>query len=72
MAVLAFATEMTADARVSDATFEHVRSFLNEEEIVELTMVTGFYSLVSRVLNALDVDIDGPAANDLADLRVEL
>lgn len=72
MAVLAFASEMTDEARVSDATFDAVRSFLNEEEIVELTLVTGFYNLVSRVLNTLDVDIDDPALRDMRDLGVEL
>lgn len=72
MAVLAFASEMTTDARVSAATFHAVQSFLNEEEIVELTMVTGYYNMVSRLLNTLEVDIDPPAANDLAAVGVDL
>ena len=50
LAVLRFATEMTSDATVSDATFAAVRGFLDEEQTVELTMVTGFYNMVSRVL----------------------
>ncbi|MEX2245713.1 MAG: carboxymuconolactone decarboxylase family protein [Dehalococcoidia bacterium] len=72
MAVLAYAGEMTAAARVSDATFEAVRSFFNEEEIVELTLVTGFYNLVSRTLNALEVDVDAPAQRDLQALELDL
>lgn len=72
MAVLAYAGELTSDARVSDATFAAVEGFLNAEEIVELTMVTGFYNMVSRTLNALQVDIDAPAAKDLAELGVDL
>jgi 4-carboxymuconolactone decarboxylase len=72
MAVLAFATEMTSDARVSDATFAAVRSFLNEEEIVEMTMVTGYYNMVSRVLNTLEVDIDAAAVQDLEGLGVSI
>ena len=72
MAVLAYAGELTSDSRVSDTTFAAVEAFLNAEEIVELTMVTGFYNMVSRTLNALEVDIDAPAAKDLADLGVAL
>jgi len=72
LAVLAYAGEMTADARVSDATFGAVAGFLNEEEVVELTLVVGYYNLVSRTLNALDVDIDAAAVRDMASLGVEL
>jgi alkylhydroperoxidase family enzyme len=72
MAVISYAGEMTADARVSDATFDALASHLNEEEIVELTLVTGFYNLVSRTLNALQVDVDPPAQADLDALGVEL
>ena len=46
--------------------------FLNEEEVVELTMVTSFYNLVSRTLNALQVDIDAPAQKDYDELGVTL
>ena len=72
MAVLAYAGELTTNSRVSDATFAAVEAFLNAEEIVELTMVTSYYNMVSRILNALQVDIDAPAAKNLADLGVEL
>ncbi len=72
MAVLAYAGELTSDARVSDAAFAAVATFLNEQEIVELTMVTGFYNMVSRTLNALQVDVDAPALKDLADIGVDL
>jgi alkylhydroperoxidase family enzyme len=72
MAVIAYAGEMTEGARVSDATFAAVASHLNEEEIVELTFIVGFYNLVSRTLNALQVDLDPPAQADLASLGVEL
>lgn len=72
MAVLAYAGEMTADASVSDATYAAAAAFLNEEEIVELTLVTGYYNMVSRALNALQVDIDGFARRDLASVEVDL
>ena len=72
LAVLAFASEMTSAALVTDATFGAVRAFLGEEEIVELTMVTGFYNMVSRVLNTLQVDVDATAVSDLAGVGVEI
>jgi alkylhydroperoxidase family enzyme len=72
MAVLAYAGEMTANARVSDGTYSAVASFLNAEEIVELTMVTGYYNMVSRALNTLQVDVDPAATRDLAALDLAL
>jgi alkylhydroperoxidase family enzyme len=49
-----------------------VETFLNAEEIVELTMVTSFYNMVARTLNALQVEIDAPAQKDMAEVGVEL
>ena len=72
LAVLAYAGELTLDSRVSDATYAAVEAFLDAEEIVELTMVTGFYNMVSRALNALEVDMEPAAQKDLAELGVEL
>ena len=62
----------TADARVTDAAFDALRAFMDDEQIVELTMVTGFYNMVSRILNTLEVDVDPPAAKDLAELGVSI
>ena len=72
MAVLAYAGEMTADARVSDAAYSALASHFNDEEVVELTLVIGFYNLVSRTLNALQVDVDAPARADLDALGIEI
>ena len=72
MAVLSYAGELSAEARVSDATFAAVSEFLNSEEVVELTLVIGYYNMVSRALNALQVDLDPFAARDLASVEVDL
>ena len=72
MAVLGYAGELTSEARASDAVWDALRPFLNDEEIVELTFVIGFYNMVSRALNALQVDIDPRAAADLHALEIEL
>ncbi|HYM15241.1 MAG TPA: carboxymuconolactone decarboxylase family protein [Dehalococcoidia bacterium] len=72
LAVLAYAGEMTDTARVSDATYAAVAQSFTAEEIVELTLVAGYYNMVSRALNALLVDIDAPAARDLAAIDLPL
>ena len=72
LAVLAYAGELTSDSRVPDGTYAAVAAFLNAEEIVELTMVTGFYNMVSRALNALEVEMEPAAQKDLAELGLEL
>ena len=72
MAVLQYASELTVAATASDTAYDAVSSFLNEEEIVELTFVIGYYNMVSRALNALRVEIDPPAARDLAELGIDL
>ena len=55
-AALAYATESTANVRISDTCFEAVRSHFNATEIVELTTTIGSYNMVSRLLEALQVD----------------
>ncbi len=65
LAVLTYAGELTAHARASDAAYGAVSSFLNAEELVELTLVIGYYNMVARALNALEVDIDTQARRDL-------
>jgi alkylhydroperoxidase family enzyme len=72
LAVLAFAGELTLESRVADTTFAAVEAFLDTEQVVELTMVVSAYNMVSRMLNALEVDLDPPAAKDLAELGVEV
>lgn len=54
--VLKYAGELTSDVRVAEATYAEVASFLDDEQLVELTLVIGFYNLVSRALNALEIE----------------
>jgi alkylhydroperoxidase family enzyme len=55
-AVLEYAESMTRDVQVPDAIFAAVRRHFNERELVELTVTVAGYNLVSRVLEALQVD----------------
>ena len=61
-AVLAFTEECLNDAKVSDETFDSV-SFLNRSEIIEVMVSVGFYSMISRISETLELDIEtGPNA----------
>lgn len=59
-AVLQYTDEVTQNIRVKDDTFAAVRSFLNEEGIVELTTTIGYYGMVCRILEALQVELESP------------
>lgn len=64
-AVLQFATELTRDGRVSAGTHDALRSLLSERELVDLALTVGYYNLVSRVLNGLEVDLEPAFAAEL-------
>ncbi len=59
-AVLQYTDEVTQSIRVKDDTFAAIRSFLNEEGIVELTTTIGYYGMVCRILEALQVELENP------------
>jgi alkylhydroperoxidase family enzyme len=55
-AALAYAGESTSNVRVSAECFAKVRAAFNNTEIVELTATIGAYNMVSRFLEALEID----------------
>ena len=55
-AVIEYAESMTREIRVSDALFARIRSGFSEREIVELTATVAGYNLVSRFLEAMQID----------------
>lgn len=55
-AAIAYCDEMTRDIRVKEATFARLRSAFDDKEIVEITATIGAYNMVSRFLEALQVD----------------
>ena len=57
-AVLQYADEVIRDVRAAPGTFEALRPHFNEEAIVELTTVIGFYCMVSRILENLEVELE--------------
>jgi 4-carboxymuconolactone decarboxylase len=57
-AVLRYTDEVTQNVRTSEATYQMLRKFLSEKETVELTIVIGYYNMVSRVLESLQVELE--------------
>jgi alkylhydroperoxidase family enzyme len=57
-AVLEYTETMTREIRVPDNVFEKVRKCFDDQEIVELTVTIAAYNLVSRFLEALQIDLE--------------
>lgn len=55
-AVLAYCDAMTREIRVPAEVFAAVRRLLPDRELVELTATIGAYNMVSRFLEALEID----------------
>ena len=50
-----YAEEMTSHIRVTDTTFDALRGFLSQAQIIELTLVIAHYNSPVRFLEALQV-----------------
>jgi AhpD family alkylhydroperoxidase len=57
-AVLTYTDEMALHVRVQDDTFQELARYLDEASIVELSLSVGFWGMVARLLESLQVDID--------------
>lgn len=57
-AVIRYAETVTRDIRVPDAVWDGVRAFLDEEQMVELTLTVAFYNLVVRFLEPVQVELE--------------
>lgn len=57
-AVLAYVDVMTRDIHVPDPVFEPLRQYFDARELVELSVTVAAYSMVSRFLEAVQVDLD--------------
>src|SRR4051795_10417061 len=64
-AVLHFTTELVRTPRPSDAAFAALREQLSEREIVELILVVGAYTMLGRMMTALDLDLDEAVGDDV-------
>jgi alkylhydroperoxidase family enzyme len=57
-AVIRYAMETTRNVKVSDATFAAVREALDNRQLMELVLVVGFYNMVVRILEPLEVRLE--------------
>ncbi len=57
-AVMCYAEAVTRDIRVTDDCFGAVRGFLDDEQMVELTMNIAFYNLDVRFLEPMQVELE--------------
>ena len=57
-AVLRYAVEATRNVRVSDATFDGLRSFLDHRRILELVESVAFYNAVVRILEPMQIEVE--------------
>jgi alkylhydroperoxidase family enzyme len=57
-AVMRYAAEATREVKVSDATFEALRGFLDNRRIMELVMNVAFYNAVVRILVPCGVELE--------------
>lgn len=57
-AVLEFVDDMVANVRASDRTLDAVRQHLDDAQVLDLIMVSGFYMMISRVLETTGVELD--------------
>jgi alkylhydroperoxidase family enzyme len=56
--ILRFTDEVTLNIRVKDETFAAVRKILSDEGVVELTTAIGYYGMVCRILETLQVELE--------------
>ncbi|MGY9072664.1 MAG: carboxymuconolactone decarboxylase family protein [Acidimicrobiales bacterium] len=58
LAVLAAAREMADDIGVADATWVKLNEHMDTEQVMDLVMAIGFYCMVVRVLQTLQIDVE--------------
>lgn len=57
-AVLRYVEAVSRDIAVPDDVFSTVRKHLGEGEVVELTLVCGYWGMAARLLRALEIDVE--------------
>ena len=64
-AVAEFATSVTEDVAATDESFAAVHALLGDRQTVELLLVVGFYNMVARFLETLQIDLEADAEDTL-------
>lgn len=67
-AVLRYTDEVAQQVAVTDETFMMLKRYMDEQRIVELTVVIGYWGMVARILVPLKVDIDAQSVGSATEL----
>lgn len=65
-ATLAFATEVVRNVGASEAATRALLRHLDSQEVVELILALGFYSMMARLTESLQVEVDGGGGSEVA------
>ena len=57
-AVLLYTDQVARDNNVTDETFAKLQTFFSEHDIVELTLVIGYFIMLCRILVALQLELE--------------
>ena len=57
-ALLRFTDEAVLDGKASEAVFAALAEYYSAEELIETTLLIGFYMMTSRFLQTFDMDLD--------------
>jgi 4-carboxymuconolactone decarboxylase len=57
-AVLQYTDEVVKNVKASDEAFSRLRDFLPQREVVELTVTIGYYGMVARVLESMEIELE--------------
>ena len=57
-AILAYAEGMASPRGVDDAVYAELKNHFTDPEIVELTVTSAFYGMVSQITRSLDVKLE--------------
>ncbi|HYC55397.1 MAG TPA: carboxymuconolactone decarboxylase family protein [Candidatus Binatia bacterium] len=64
---LAFVSESIRDTRVSDATFAAAAQKFSTRELVETLLTIGYYQMLARLTECMDVEMDEPVGMKVVD-----
>jgi alkylhydroperoxidase family enzyme len=67
-AILQYVDEVAQNVKVADATFEALNKYLDEQNIVEITLAIGWWGMLARLFVALEVEVDERSAGSAVDL----
>ena len=64
--VVQFVLELLRQHRISDTTFEALRTMIGASGVIDLLVVAGYYHTLAHCLQALEVDLPDGTTTDLA------